>query len=227
MHVDLGLSTTQYNTAVAVLFAGYVALQIPSNMVASKISVPGICELDEDSSVVHLLTCTRHLRNVRCVGDGQRLHGSCPLLRRSSRLQGGVGLHRGSFLSRRELIASWRGFALTAQAIFLLSIFYEKKQMAFRTAILYSGSQVGNAFGGLFALAILQMHDTHGIEGWRWLFIVEGVMSKRTSSDFSKGNTDAVLSRRARHHLCLHHSQSTDQHPMAHRSREGSAELPT
>jgi len=41
---DLGLTATQYSTAVAVLFAGYVALQIPSNMVASKISVPGICK---------------------------------------------------------------------------------------------------------------------------------------------------------------------------------------
>jgi len=63
-------------------------------------------------------------------------------------------------------------------AIFLLSIFYEKKRMAFRTAILYSGSQVGNAFGGLFALAILELDGAHGIEGWRWLFIVEGIMSK-------------------------------------------------
>ena len=63
-------------------------------------------------------------------------------------------------------------------AIFLLSIFYEKKQMALRTAILYSGSQVGNAFGGLFALAILQLEGAHGIEGWRWLFIVEGIMSE-------------------------------------------------
>jgi len=63
-------------------------------------------------------------------------------------------------------------------AIFLLSIFYEKKQMAFRTAILYSGSQVGNAFGGLFALAILELDGAHGIKGWRWLFIIEGIMSK-------------------------------------------------
>ena len=28
-------------------------------------------------------------------------------------------------------------------AVFLLSMFYEKKKMAFRTAILYSGSQIG------------------------------------------------------------------------------------
>lgn len=59
-------------------------------------------------------------------------------------------------------------------ALYLLSIFYTKKQLAFRTAILYSGSQIGNAFGGLFALAILELDGAHGLEGWRWLFIIEG-----------------------------------------------------
>lgn len=46
-----------------------------------------------------------------------------------------------------------------------------------RTAILYSGSQLGNAFGGLFAIAILKLDGAHGLEGWRWLFIVEGAMT--------------------------------------------------
>ena len=34
---DLGLSPVQYQTSVAILFAGYVALQIPSNMIVAKI----------------------------------------------------------------------------------------------------------------------------------------------------------------------------------------------
>ncbi|KAJ5082356.1 hypothetical protein N7532_011399, partial [Penicillium argentinense] len=60
-------------------------------------------------------------------------------------------------------------------ALFYLSLFYTKKQFALRTAILYSGSQLGNAFGGLFAVAILKLDGKHGLEGWRWLFLVEGI----------------------------------------------------
>lgn len=62
-------------------------------------------------------------------------------------------------------------------ALFFLSLFYNRQQFALRTAILYSGSQIGNAFGGLFAIAILELDGAHGLEGWRWLFIVEGVLT--------------------------------------------------
>lgn len=34
---DLGLTSQQYATCVAVLFAGYIALQIPSNMIVGKV----------------------------------------------------------------------------------------------------------------------------------------------------------------------------------------------
>ncbi|RMZ39572.1 putative pantothenate transporter [Aspergillus flavus] len=60
-------------------------------------------------------------------------------------------------------------------ALFYMSLFYNRKQYALRTAILYSGSQLGNAFGGLFAIAILKLDGVHGLAGWRWLFLVEGV----------------------------------------------------
>lgn len=54
-------------------------------------------------------------------------------------------------------------------AIYLLSLFYTRKQLAFRTAILFSGSQLGNAFGGLFAIAIMNLDGSHGLEAWRWV----------------------------------------------------------
>ncbi|KAK3718116.1 hypothetical protein LTR37_005231 [Vermiconidia calcicola] len=39
---DLGLSVTQYNTTVIILFVGYILKQVPSNMVVSKIRYPAL-----------------------------------------------------------------------------------------------------------------------------------------------------------------------------------------
>ena len=49
--------------------------------------------------------------------------------------------------------------------------------VALRTAILYSGSQLGNAFGTLLAIGILELDGHAGLEGWRWLFLIEGIIT--------------------------------------------------
>lgn len=59
-------------------------------------------------------------------------------------------------------------------AVYYLSAWYTKKELGKRLAGLYIAQQVGNAFGGLFAAAILQLDGQHGIAGWKWLFIIEG-----------------------------------------------------
>ncbi|KAF7375626.1 Tartrate transporter [Mycena sanguinolenta] len=60
-------------------------------------------------------------------------------------------------------------------AIYLMSCWYTKKELAVRSAILYAGIDIANAFGASVAAAILtKMEGTLGIAGWRWLFIVEG-----------------------------------------------------
>lgn len=85
---------------------------------------------------------------------------------------GAVQSYPGMVVCR--MILGFTEAAFFPGAVFLLSQFYTRKQLALRTGILYSGSQVGNAFGGLFALACLQLDGAHGLEGWRWLFIIEG-----------------------------------------------------
>lgn len=62
--------------------------------------------------------------------------------------------------------------------LFLLSAWYTRKELAFRSAILYSGSLISGAFAGLIAAAITDGLDgAHGLPAWRWLFIVEGVVT--------------------------------------------------
>ncbi|KAK0469863.1 major facilitator superfamily domain-containing protein [Desarmillaria tabescens] len=59
--------------------------------------------------------------------------------------------------------------------MYMLSSWYTKKELAFRSAILFSGLLISNAFGTLMAAGILsKMEGKHGIRAWRWLFYIEG-----------------------------------------------------
>jgi MFS family permease len=60
-------------------------------------------------------------------------------------------------------------------AFYLLSCWYTKKELALRTAMLYSGLTLATAFSGLLAAGIFSGLDgARGISGWRWLFIIKG-----------------------------------------------------
>jgi MFS family permease len=59
-------------------------------------------------------------------------------------------------------------------ALYLLSIFYTRKEIATRISILYSALILATSFSGLIAAATFETLDgVHGLAGWRWLFIVE------------------------------------------------------
>ncbi|KAK7920152.1 MFS general substrate transporter [Apiospora marii] len=60
-------------------------------------------------------------------------------------------------------------------AVFLMSSWYTRSEMAHRIAWFYSGSSLANSFGGLIGAGVLgNLNGAHGIAGWRWLFIIEG-----------------------------------------------------
>jgi MFS family permease len=60
--------------------------------------------------------------------------------------------------------------------LYLLSCWYTKAELGKRFAIFYTAAVLSGAFGGILAGAITSnLHDAHGIAGWRWLFIIEGV----------------------------------------------------
>jgi MFS family permease len=63
-------------------------------------------------------------------------------------------------------------------AVYLLSIFYTRKEVATRIAILYTGNILATAFAGLNATGVFHGLDgSMGIAGWQWLFILQGVVT--------------------------------------------------
>jgi MFS family permease len=60
-------------------------------------------------------------------------------------------------------------------AIYLCSYWYMPKDLALRISYFYCASALSGAFSGLLAAAIAKMDGIGGYEGWRWIFILEGL----------------------------------------------------
>ncbi|KAJ4357249.1 uncharacterized protein N0V89_001824 [Didymosphaeria variabile] len=60
-------------------------------------------------------------------------------------------------------------------AIYLCSAWYMPKDLATRISYFYCASALSGAFSGLLAAAIANMDGVGGYEGWRWIFLLEGI----------------------------------------------------
>lgn len=59
-----------------------------------------------------------------------------------------------------------------AGAVFYLTLFYTRGELAFRIAIFFGSALLAGAFSGLLAFGVFQI-KSH-LKGWMWLFIIEG-----------------------------------------------------
>lgn len=61
--------------------------------------------------------------------------------------------------------------------ILYLSGFYCRRELSFRVAMFFAAASLSGAFSGLLAAAISKMSGLAGMEGWRWVFCLEGIMT--------------------------------------------------
>ncbi|TID00372.1 putative transporter [Colletotrichum higginsianum] len=62
-------------------------------------------------------------------------------------------------------------------AVYLTTFWYMPRDLAARIAWFYCTSALSGAFSGLLAAAIAKMDGVGGYEGWRWIFILEGIFT--------------------------------------------------
>ncbi|KAJ3710712.1 hypothetical protein C8R42DRAFT_729156 [Lentinula raphanica] len=89
-----------------------------------------------------------------------------------------IGIPESAFYPGGELFRKngWtKPFSSTEKLYPCYSRWYTKKELAFRSAILYGGLLNANAFGALMAAGILaNMEGKLGIRAWRWVSFIKG-----------------------------------------------------
>ncbi|PGG99238.1 hypothetical protein AJ79_08630 [Helicocarpus griseus UAMH5409] len=143
----LNMPSTGYNTCLWIFYIPFVVFEVPSNMVMSW----------------------RRVRPNLWLGSLTFALGVLAMCQGLTRSYGGL-------LAIRFLMGIVET-ALPAGCAFLIASYYRKKELSLRFAIYYSFGQAGACFSGLLAYAIMDMEGIGGYEGWRWIFILEGLLT--------------------------------------------------
>ncbi|KAF2155650.1 MFS general substrate transporter [Myriangium duriaei CBS 260.36] len=62
-------------------------------------------------------------------------------------------------------------------AFYLIGMWYKRHEAQKRYSFFFSSTTLAGAFGGLLAAAIGKMSGIRGYLGWRWIFILEGILT--------------------------------------------------
>ncbi|KAF2015107.1 MFS general substrate transporter [Aaosphaeria arxii CBS 175.79] len=136
-----------YNTCIWIFFIPFVLIEIPSNMIMG---------------LPHVKPCIFLGINMLVLG----IISTC---------QGLTASYEG-LLALRFLMGIFEA-TLPAGAAFLISEYYTRKEASLRFACFFTFGILGPCISGLLAYGLRNMNGIAGKEGWRWIFIIEGLLT--------------------------------------------------
>ncbi|ETN39961.1 uncharacterized protein HMPREF1541_06188 [Cyphellophora europaea CBS 101466] len=137
----------RYNIALLIFFIGYAIFELPSNYVIRRIGARWW---------LSFLICA---------------WGACVL---------GMG-----FVHDWKIMTVLRAFlgvfeaGLFPGSIYIIGSWYRQYETARRVSLFYMGSLLASGFGPIFAyaLSLIRVGDGMYARGWRWIFIIEGIVT--------------------------------------------------
>ncbi|KAL2285998.1 hypothetical protein FJTKL_07247 [Diaporthe vaccinii] len=143
---ELGISGTDFSLAISIHYTGYLLVQVPSNMLLTKIPPPVYL-----SVTMGLMAVGTALTAV---------------------------LHNGRSLLIQRLFLGLIAAPIYPGCIYVISLFYKRKELAARVTLVYTASIFATGMNGLLAAPLFRtMGGKLGLSGWRWLYIIFGVIS--------------------------------------------------
>ncbi|KAI9319496.1 major facilitator superfamily domain-containing protein [Dichotomocladium elegans] len=80
------------------------------------------------------------------------------------------------FMAVRVLLAATEAGFVPA-CLGYMTGWYKADELATRFAIFWGIQSLASAISGLISFGVFQMSGVHGLEGWRWLFLIDGVFT--------------------------------------------------
>ncbi|TVY53068.1 putative transporter, partial [Lachnellula suecica] len=88
----------------------------------------------------------------------------------------GLTSNYGGLLTTRFFLGVFEA-GMFPGCFYLIGMWYKRSEAQRRYSFFFSSTTLAGAFGGLLASAIGKMDGLRGYHGWRWIFILEGVLT--------------------------------------------------
>ncbi|KAL1961548.1 hypothetical protein VTN77DRAFT_1610 [Rasamsonia byssochlamydoides] len=83
---------------------------------------------------------------------------------------------KSTFYATRSLLGLLEG-GFIPDLVLWLSYFYTSKELPIRLSFFWTSLSITGIVTSLLAFALLHLDGVHGIAGWRWLFLIEGIIT--------------------------------------------------
>ncbi|KAF2817374.1 MFS general substrate transporter [Mytilinidion resinicola] len=143
----LNMPLVGYNTSLWIFYIPFVLVEIPSNLIMSLPRVKPNWFLGLNVLILGIVST--------CQGLSHSYSG---------------------FLAVRFFMGIFEAILPSGTAL-LLASYYTKRDAAVRFGLFFAFAQLGPCFSGLLAYALENMDGVNGLAGWRWIFIIEGIMT--------------------------------------------------
>ncbi|MCJ1458673.1 hypothetical protein MMC28_009047 [Mycoblastus sanguinarius] len=88
----------------------------------------------------------------------------------------GITQNMAGFFAARFILGMTES-GLFPGVVFYLSMWYRREERQYRISLFFSAASLAGAFGGILAWGIAHMNGVGGLHGWRWIFILEGILT--------------------------------------------------